>query len=1434
MKRFDMTYRLVKIGKIAASVAVFGMISAVPKSALAVQINLFNQTAPYTVIRNTDTDVIEVIYNSGGGGSNTTDADVAIVLGAGVDITGTTSIGTSTLGIYSRDTADGSATDFYTFGSGSTLTLTGGNTIQGLVGVNVNTNSSYDIDAFDIINIQGDVEFYDKVYSDRIEVNAGDNLTFYNDVGDVSSPSVLDLNGNDILVVFKDNADLAGSVVKNTSTYNSSLEFAGSSTITGNLADQNSAIGKITLKGGNTDTVTVNGVVSTTHLDFQANTSVSIGGNLYLNLNTSSNALNQVSMNDDNGILSVGGSIIGIEGKDVITTTDNRGTVNLTGGTSVITGHVGNSTNSLGVLNLGTSSASATTVNGDMFVLATQLQNNSGLTIASGYDLTGNLTTSSNGTSSLTLAGGTQTATGQIGTTTVRLSSVSSGVANGDDSTFDGDVFATTVSVGAGETTFNDSVGATTVSIGAGTANFNVDGGTTTAAILFTGAGVADLNQGLVGTIDFDGNDAVVNLADNKTISGLITDTTATPFNGTVNVEANGTLSGGVSGIAALNLNTSDPQSASDTTARVTLVNSNVTATDIVLNDGATLQVADNVNITGDITAALTGGDDGYTDNVLDLLGSSVVTGNVGTSSLALTRIDAGVTGEAVTFRDGTTYAELLDYQGTGTVTFENNADNNSATRGLGFVGTVDLNSSASTAGATLALGDGVDLYTQNADQTHDAKKTTFLAADDANLRFDGTSTIYGDLGVANGSANSSQNFGDIYAGSNGSVVTFKNDVYVSDTTLHVTGTGTVNLEGDLNGPLNYDADGFVNVADGQSITGAVTTSTNNTGTLSFVGSATTAADLGASSASLKAVNLHGNAGASALAVTSDDEVANIGHNIYAQLTTVGANTTANLTNSVNLGTGLTLADSTVTLNTAGQIFTQLANGRLSAAGGVHKGTVGNGALSLNGATVNFAINNSDWASNTGGTISSATSSGLIGNTATFNMNATDVINVDLLGSLRNGESYTLIDVASGDAVLPSAANYTDNSYVIDSTLLRSGSDLVVSFTRANDAYATLTNTATTDIAYDAAVRLGTLAAAGSAYSEDMQTVLNMLDIDQWGYGNNQANLTEQVGRMAPIANNSLSTAAFRTASVVADSIGTRMHLLRKAEEETTPQSLWVSTSVNSGSQDAIGQFDGFDYRVNAFSLGADKRFSDDSLVGVALSLGSTSVDQNGFRAGDDAGVQGTYLSLYGAMNITPEFYVGGTLSGGQVATESDRAAIVGRTARAEFDTSSVTGKVDLGYKIHLGDSKAYLTPIASFETTRLNQDAYTETGAGAAGLNVASQSLTRSEAAAGLRFEMVDQWNGMVVKPDLTVLATRVSGAFAKDVDSSFIGDTSATSFTTETIDTADYDTNGFKVDLGIGLLMSERSSMSLRAQHSSTGDTDEQRIDLTARWQF
>ena len=349
-----------------------------------------------------------------------------------------------------------------------------------------------------------------------------------------------------------------------------------------------------------------------------------------------------------------------------------------------------------------------------------------------------------------------------------------------------------------------------------------------------------------------------------------------------------------------------------------------------------------------------------------------------------------------------------------------------------------------------------------------------------------------------------------------------------------------------------------------------------------------------------------------------------------------------------------------------------------------------------------------------------------------------------------------------------------------------------------------------------------------------MQIVLNMLDIDQWGYGNNQANLTEQVGRMAPIANNSLSTAAFRTASIVADSIGTRMHLLRKAEEETTPQSLWVSTSVNSGSQGAIGQFDGFDYRVNAFSLGADKRFSDDSLVGVALSLGSTSVDQNDFRAGDDAGVQGTYLSLYGAMNITPEFYVGGTLSGGQVATESDRAAIVGRTARAEFDTSSVTGKVDLGYKIHLGDSKAYLTPIASFERTRLNQDAYTETGAGAAGLSVASQSLTRNEAAAGLRFEMVDQWNGMVVKPELTVMATRVSGAFAKDVDASFIGDTSATSFTTETIDTADYDTNGYKVDLGVGLLMSERSSMSLRAQHSSTGDTDEQRIDLTARWQF
>jgi hypothetical protein len=72
--------------------------------------------------------------------------------------------------------------------------------------------------------------------------------------------------------------------------------------------------------------------------------------------------------------------------------------------------------------------------------------------------------------------------------------------------------------------------------------------------------------------------------------------------------------------------------------------------------------------------------------------------------------------------------------------------------------------------------------------------------------------------------------------------------------------------------------------------------------------------------------------------------------------------------------------------------------------------------------------------------------------------------------------------------------------------------DLVVKFDRIADVYVTRSNTSG-HFSNPAANRLAALGVAGTGYTEDMQTVFNRLDIDQWGYGNNEANLATQAKR---------------------------------------------------------------------------------------------------------------------------------------------------------------------------------------------------------------------------------------------------------------------------------------------------------------------------------
>lgn len=1543
MQRKEMTFRITKIGKTAVSVAVCGLMMASPAFAeiLSSLVPSAQNVANEPVDTYSGTGLgIDVYYQDAlNDGIQPHSNAVTMTLSSGADLSGLSPTGGAFLSIYSRDVRDAGDADntgdydIFTF-SGSTsslLVLEGNNTIGGDVGYHLSfvggnpvtyTYGSINADAIDEIQINGDVQFNRKVNASRINILSGAADVVFDDLVDINgtidaSGTTIDYNGYNATVTLSDGVTLNGSIINKGGALdaespvgdrtNGGLYFLGNGAVTGTIGDATSGLALIQFDGSG-DAVTFGGSVTANQLNYGAASNVTINGSLLMTPDASSAQVLGVTFNDKAGSLNiVGGNLTGLAGQVVASNTvADRGTLTFTGAgtTQTVTGELGQSGKSLLRLNIGgasTDNSASVTVNGNIYATSIVLQNDSVgttndslLTLASGYNATGAITTDAPGMGDLTLAGGTQTVTGTVGANGASLDTVTSGAA-GATSTFTGAVYATNVTnsgtgtstfqanvnatnvgVNGGTSNFQQSLTATTTTIGTGTGNFNTVGGTTSSNILFAGAGTANLNKGLLtGNIYFSGQPGTVNLVNGESISGFIKggDTlTSTTVAGTLNALGGGTLSSDVGKLTALNVNKFSADAEGDTLAadktNVLQANGNVDAASVKLFNDGTLKMAAGKTLTGAITTTTDG------TGSLTFDGASAVTGNVGAAGTALKSINAGVGAgqtDRVTFTDGVVYANTLNYEGNREVTFYGLNPQpviggvfDSDAKDLGFVGTVDFGVGGS---GTFTLGDNVDLITGNADETGE---TTFVNANLATLRFEGSSVVTGDLGS---SANTSkENFKDIYAGVNGETVTFRNKVFVASTTFHVSGTGTVNFLDDLTGPLVYDENGTVNVGDGVNINGPVLTDTDNQGTLNFVGSATTQASIGESNFRPAEVNFHKETSDSTvLPVSTASETVGIGHDIYAVTTSIGNGTNPTVATITatgkHLGTNLVLSDTT-TLNTAGAVIgtnaispvdflhTKNANGTLTNTATVTKSNFGNGTtgtMTTAGATLNFALATTAWDANAGGTANAAGSSSITGGTgSTLVMNGSESVNLSLLGSLRDGESYTLIDVASDNdnTALPLALNVKDNSYVITTAVTRSNNntddnadldgDLVVTATRADDVYITASNT-TGHFSNPAALRLGTLAAAGASYSSDMQTVLNKLDIDQWGFGNNAANLAVQAQRLAPLANNSIGLSAFTAASAVSDSLGMRMHQIRIPEQAQAYEAkgVWLRSLYNQGKQEAVGQYDGFKSKVTGMTFGVDAYPSRDSLVGLAVSYSTTDVEQQNFRLGDEASMDAWHLSMYAAYNFTPEWFVDGTLTGSKVNTTGNRSTAVGRVASFDVDGSQWTGKVNLGYRFKLGDSAMFLTPILSLQSSSLKQDAYNETGAGDIGLEVAGSTLRQNQAALGLRLDGTTYMGGMVVKPEITLAATRDSGAYGKDISAQFIGDLTNTAFTTESAEASGL--NGVKLSMGLGVLLNKTTSMALRYEHAQKRHSgvsgkafSSDAVEFNVRWNF
>lgn len=489
----------------------------------------------------------------------------------------------------------------------------------------------------------------------------------------------------------------------------------------------------------------------------------------------------------------------------------------------------------------------------------------------------------------------------------------------------------------------------------------------------------------------------------------------------------------------------------------------------------------------------------------------------------------------------------------------------------------------------------------------------------------------------------------------------------------------------------------------------------------------------------------------------------------------------------------------------------------------------------------------------------SAAGSGKI-NVGTLILNGFENYGMKLGGSLKNASTVMLIDAANVDSTTPAAASidftepsvpamYTtsqlpgedrinDNSYVITSRIQRIGNDIVYTATRANDAYVSKA------LAYvgghfsnNAALKLSSIAYEGRQVG-DLSTVIDRLDINDYGFGNTAANLGVQSKRLAPIANNAYVLSTLTSSDYMLSTADDRLNTLRGGIVGTSKaqhNALWVQAFSQVGKQSGfaheaeLNTYDSFNTTLMGMSLGMDAPVAS-GWLGAAISMAGGNIKQNDFRAGDSATTNSTQFSLYGTQEFGAA-YAQMSMAWGQSDVNGSRTTAVGRTAKDEFTLRNSDVRLGLGYRVKFKDGRSVLTPFASLQSAKVKQPVHTETGAGDLSLQFEQKTYDRSRAQLGLRYSTESRMLGKPTFLSLQGSVSRDSGLNNMDIAASYTGQTTNLGFVTPA---APVDRTSFNFGATTSMAMTKSSSLQLKFDLEHRRSYNAQGVQLKGLWLF
>ena len=205
-----------------------------------------------------------------------------------------------------------------------------------------------------------------------------------------------------------------------------------------------------------------------------------------------------------------------------------------------------------------------------------------------------------------------------------------------------------------------------------------------------------------------------------------------------------------------------------------------------------------------------------------------------------------------------------------------------------------------------------------------------------------------------------------------------------------------------------------------------------------------------------------------------------------------------------------------------------------------------------------------------------------------------------------------------------------------------------------------------------------------------------------------------------------------------------------EARRKTARYGGWLDFFTQTGDQDPVDGFTGYDYRAAGGTVGLDYLFSDRFLAGVGIGTSSAYVDLDGNQG--NGNIRGLVGSLYGSY-FTRDMYLDMALSYGGQSYENTRNLVVGNlggTAQSEHDGDFFSGYAEGGYNFQR--QRFIVQPYAGLHYTDMKEESFNETGAGPLSLNVQGRKTSSLVSELGLRLNHVIPVEYGNLLPELTL----------------------------------------------------------------------------------